>query len=484
MMDNQTSKENFNLLDRDWIPVLYLDGRWTRVGIRKALEEAGRIRQIAASNPMDRVATLRFLLALLYWCKGNPQEGKETRARESFPEEWFKKLEENRGCFNLLGGGKRFYQDGSPGGMNAEHTTHYLIHEVPSGTNKWHFRHSTDKETGLCPACCAMGLLRLPVFATQGGSGKSPGINAKPPNYVLREGVTLAACLRLNWQKTDRELGTPEWENPGQPLPQNGDVPLLMGLTWLPRKVWLGDPAEPQAGCIQCGRREFLVRNCVWDGKGSLKKIGFRWNDPHVIYFTSGKGKDTSLHASDVIVTSDAAAGQWASVTAGVLRQPNSGIVSCVGFSTDQDKYLEAIEFKVASTQLVDRTTTDVEQIKQWQNEGSGLHRNLVRKLQRQNEREKKRKHTEIKPLIDSIRPQVEHNVSAKARDLLAGGDEAWQQAAKEYCPMMDIVAKSVSPGVTVKAVERRRLIASVSPDMRPKAEPGKKSSRKKGDAK
>ena len=52
---------NYNLLDEKWIPVLYRDGRWERVGIRKALEDAGRIRQIAASNPMDRVAILRLL---------------------------------------------------------------------------------------------------------------------------------------------------------------------------------------------------------------------------------------------------------------------------------------------------------------------------------------------------------------------------------------------------------------------------------------
>lgn len=45
----------FNLLTEEWIPVLYRDGRWKRVGIRTALEDAGRIRQVGASNPMDQV---------------------------------------------------------------------------------------------------------------------------------------------------------------------------------------------------------------------------------------------------------------------------------------------------------------------------------------------------------------------------------------------------------------------------------------------
>jgi hypothetical protein len=48
----------YNLLDEKWIPVLYRDGKWDRVGIRKAIEDAGRIRQIAAGNPMDRVSQL------------------------------------------------------------------------------------------------------------------------------------------------------------------------------------------------------------------------------------------------------------------------------------------------------------------------------------------------------------------------------------------------------------------------------------------
>ena len=47
---------NYNLLDEDWIPVLYHDGRWERVGIRKALEDAGQIREVTASNPMEVIA--------------------------------------------------------------------------------------------------------------------------------------------------------------------------------------------------------------------------------------------------------------------------------------------------------------------------------------------------------------------------------------------------------------------------------------------
>jgi len=67
---NQKS-QNYNLLVEDWIPILWTNGKPGRVGIREALTKAGRIRQIAASNPMDNVALLRLLLAVLQWCKPN-----------------------------------------------------------------------------------------------------------------------------------------------------------------------------------------------------------------------------------------------------------------------------------------------------------------------------------------------------------------------------------------------------------------------------
>jgi len=79
----------FNLLTEAWIPVLWIDGQPGRVGIRDALTRAGMIRQIAASNPMDNVALLRFLLAVLHWCKSTRTEGDiALEDAEGIPEEW------------------------------------------------------------------------------------------------------------------------------------------------------------------------------------------------------------------------------------------------------------------------------------------------------------------------------------------------------------------------------------------------------------
>jgi len=471
---------NYNLLEEEWIPVLWKDGHSDRVGIRKALAQAGRIRQIAASNPMDRVAILRFLLALLYWCTGNPPDNKDSIS--SFRSDWFKKLDDHKECFNLLGDGKRFYQCKTESGKEKKLPANYLIQEVPTGTNSWHFRHSTDMEDGLCRACCAMGLLRLPLFATSAGRGKPPGVNQKPPVYVIPVGVSLSETLRLSWRKvSDPDLGTPTWERADQRLPECGSVPLLMGLTWLPRRVWLDNPEEPQANCVSCGRKEALIRQCVFAGIGSTKVTGGDegrvWNDPH----TLDDGEDV-LKPSNALGAADAAAGQWANIAEGILAGKEAipeRHLWAVSFATVQnDKYLEAVEYEIplVTAPGAGKVEGSLQQVDRWRSEGWKLASKA-----KPRESSQKRKHLEIPPVIAAIRPQAEAEVSEKMAELIAAGGDAWEQAARAYSPLMAAVAKSLSPGYTTAALRRRREIANARPDMRPRPGADEKAGRKKG---
>jgi hypothetical protein len=466
--------EAYNLLDEAWIPVLFADGESRRLGIRDTLGRAGEIRQIAASNPMDRVALLRFLLAILYWCRGNPQgpgEKDKILASGRFPADFFRKLEEGRDCFNLLGNGDRLYQNAAYKDRAPEHTADYLIHEVPSGTNKWHFRHATDLVDGLCPACCAMGLIRLPVFATSAGrgmsasTGKSPGINSKPPLYVLPVGPSLIATLLLLWLGWESELGTPDWEQPGRTALGTGEVPLLRGLTWVPRSIWLGEPEEPESTCASCGRKELLIRRCVFDGKGSIKGEGRVWHDPHLVY-VAAKEKTTALQTSNVLGSTDAAAGEWARQLAAILREgrkAEGGASLIVGFSTVQnDKYLEATD-RLLRLGIPPQTEESIRMLDLWQEEGGLLRRRMQPKNQ---QKSSARRHTEIRPAVDAVRPQVEARVWAYVARSLSGDHQTWALAAREYSPMIGAVAASLSPGFTTRAVTRRGEIARTLPRM------------------
>ena len=462
---------NYNLLEEPWIPVLMRDGECRRVGIKDALTQAHRIRQIAASNPMDRLSILRFLLAILYWCKGNPPRQSKAKRDASFPSSWFKKLDANKDYFNLLGKGKRFYQYKTS--FDKPLTANYLIHEVPTGKNAWHFRHSTDKVEGLCLACCAMGLLRLPVFSTSGGGGKPPGINRKPPFYVVPMGASLAETLRLSWRPVPT-LGMPAWEKPSLPLPKTGEVPLLTGLTWLPRRVWLSNPEKRESTCISCGCTERLIRLSIFGPIGSTRTDdsgpGRIWRDPHVLFTTTSTGENISLQVGDALGSPNAAAGQWARVIAGILESdtistsPTSMWI--VGFSTIQNnKYLEIIEHTVSFPTPPKDIQKTIEKIRRWQRTGSSL----ARWAEPREDTDSPRRHLEIPPMLAAIRPHAESRVFSKVGQLVADEGTAWRQATDEYRPAMGAISRLLSPGFTATALEKRRRIAAALPHVRPK---------------
>lgn len=468
----------FNLIDEKWIPVLTCTGEVPRVGIKDALLKAHDIRDIAASNPMDRIAVLRFLLAVLYWCKGNPSEKDKQVA--AFPVDWFAKLEEHRECFNLLGEGRRFYQSVSHRQLPAKSTIQYLLHEVPSGQNFWHFKHVTEMKDGLCPACCAFGLLRLPVFATSGGkgltkqTGKSPGINGKPPMYIIPRQKTLRETLLALWRES-QNLGVPEWEAPGQPLPLRGDVPLLQGLTWPPRQLWLGAIEEAARPCINCGCNERLITGCVFDGKGSTKteEEGARgWRDPMVSYVEKGKNLQAN-YSRDALGSADAASAQWLHhIESLATHDIEQGPHEIFGFTTVQnDKYIEAS----ASSSL--KIAELPPAIADWRMSPRKAQQNFRRTLEHKPPR--KGQHDMVESIVTSIIPHVEHIVSRHPERLLQGGEEGWNKAAKEYEQPLKAAARSLAPDYTAEALLRRAEIERAVPRWSEPKPEGEKPKRK-----
>ncbi len=459
---------NYNLLDEQWIPVLYRDGRYDRVGIRKALEDAGQIRQIAASNPMDRIAILRFLLALLYWCKGNPPDDVGTSPNMPFPPEWFEKLEASRERFNLLGDGRRFYQDRA---AQRRRPTTDLIQEIPTGNNFWHFRHSTDELDGLCLACCAIGLLRLPLFSVSGLPDLKAGINGTPPVYVVPWGSSLLKTLVANWIPSIG-IGEPVWVNPyGGPRPAES-VSLLAGLTMLSRRVWLHDP-ESDGTCVACGLQKIaIIRTCEFQTAGRQENA--LWSDPHVVYLDKTPRK--AMKARD-----QSAAGRfrmdrpWPDLLARLVETGRIGTeekrcsLLIVGFATDQAKNIDVWERTVAMPLGSSIKEMAALLLRQWAKQGASMERRIGRSK------------VEGSAIITAIRPHIEDIVSAQTPQLATGDDRAWQRAAEQYRPVMAVVAQSVSPGFTTAAVQRRRQVSNALPDMRVIPKKVEKPKRKKG---
>ncbi len=467
----------YNLLEKKWIPVLYRNGQFDRVGIKDALIKAGQIREIAASNPMDRFAVMRFLLAILYWCKGNPPD--ETNI-DSFPAEWFSKLEEteNRDCFNLLGNGKRFYQDAD---ARRSRPTTDLYQEIPTGHNFWHFKHTTDFQEGLCASCCAIGLLRLPLFMTFGGNTKPylyPGINGVPPVYIMSVGNSLFETLHKNWIPRAIPFGEPSWIDLNFNVGDTAEIPLLKGLTMLARKVWLAETESHQT-CYNCGvKSDTIIRRCEFQSPG--KQETALWRDPHALYLSSTSQK--SIKAPDPV-----SAGKFKMdrplwkllapvIEAAKTIYPTSTTFAIIGLGTDNAKYVDVWERIVELPSNNSVPEAAVSTVEQWQKETSN--NEFVKRLPKT--MRVKRKLDHLKATYDSNRPHVEHAVSTAVGNLLSGGETEWQNAASEYRPMQEMIAKSLAPGATLTATIRRKSIANALPDMRAKHDPPEKTKRRK----
>ncbi len=446
--------KDYNLLYEEWIPVLYHNGGFKRLGIIEALLEAHNIRQIAASNPMDRVAVIRFLLAILYWCKGNPTND-NSNPPDKFPLEWFGKLEENSECFNLFGDRKRFYQFwGYDKKKDKLLSANSIIHEIPTGTYISHFRHSRDFEHGLCPACCALGLVRLPVFTTQGGAGKAPGINFKPPVYLIPVGNSLLETLILSFKQVEN-LGIPSWMLANKQIPEKGDISFLAGFTSLPRRVWLDEPTE-LSKCINCGVNVPIVRKCVYVGVKKRKET-MNWKDHHVVYYLDKK-EFKPTRTDDPLKPWFKTNKPWTNLLSNVLGSdsylPKNYLV--VGFATDQVKFIDTWERMLTLEEISDNDEL-IHYLDKWDESVRKLPFN-VRDYSRNKASGNERS------IMRNIRPQIESGISAKLNDIIKNKINPWEHADSEYDEIMYSVAMSLSPGFISKPTSRRRNIMKVKP--------------------
>lgn len=244
----------FNLLDAPWIPVLRHDGTNDRVGILQALAEAHRIRTIAAPNPMDRVAILRFLLAVLMWCKESAKSCLVSLPDNcGIPEHWLDRLKDNREWFNLLGDGKRFYQDSALAATEPRPVADLLV-EFPGEDSVNHMRHVVhDGSYGFCPACCAMGIVRLSVWAPANRFYPA-SVNPGSAAYLIVEGRNLVQTIIASLPDRNAEAHEAPWTAAEAPDEPNA----VAMLAWRPRKLWL-NTANRHGVCSNCGTTGPLI---------------------------------------------------------------------------------------------------------------------------------------------------------------------------------------------------------------------------------
>ena len=183
------------------------------------------------------------------------------------------------------------------------------------------------------------------------------------------------------------------------------------------------EPGEQPGVCIACGARETpLVLTCEFQSAG--RQENDLWNDPHVVHSNATPRK--ALKAPDL-----RAAGKfkmdrpWTDLLAHIAETPRFGpggkpiSLLVVGFATGRALNIDVWERTIPPPATESIKATPACLIRQWQKQSSGL----IRKVRPRDQKGSCRKHVEIRSTLAAIRPHVERRVSARAGELLAGGD-------------------------------------------------------------
>jgi hypothetical protein len=466
---NHGSSNVFNLIDADWIPVLYRNGRPARVGIWRALTEAGNIRQIAASNPMDNVALLRFLTAVLLWCRrelGEHERWQMEGDADGIPASLLKKLREHKSKFNLFDFEHPFMQTLSVKHERKNAVTE-LLHDLPSGSALNHFRHTKDNLDGLCPACCALGLVRWPCYATAGTKGAGKSMTASPngntPTYAFPVFSTLLQCFAISIAHlVTSQDDEPIWISNDRPK----SLGPLCGLTWRSRSVLLDTPtANDGSTCNYCGSNDGgLVREIRFQ-PGWERLSEDPWaGDPHLVRVERTKGK--TGNKVKVLISHpspneaiDRSAMLWRDLTRGVDQSthvyPDRDLrheVVVIGSAQALLKHAEAIRVSPSTTvSLMSR----VDLSKKCVDELPALIKSTT-----SNRKADREKHPEINAALLLMTPDSEIRVRAMLNKPAAPtGDGGFLKEV--YQPLVEQAIASTAPGSPLR--RRVALLQSVS---------------------
>lgn len=286
---------SFNLLEEKWLPVLWKDGKTSRVGIIEAIEYAGEIRCITLASPLDLFAAHRFILTLLYWkadLVGDVKQVRESLLKdEKIPTAVLDGIKKEGYYFDLFDSKSPFLQDPAICSGKEKKSSGSLFAELATGTNIAHFHHGDDENMRLCMRCVTLGMLRVVPWSQAGGAGLTPSVHNAPPIMTIAVGDNLAITLGLNLVPLDVKAGKANWYGHFKPT-DSTPIPYLEALTWNPRRICLPAPKKNEGICWHCGQNGVpLVGKIVYlknDDTKLLKKDGksiqFRWKDPSAFY--------------------------------------------------------------------------------------------------------------------------------------------------------------------------------------------------------
>ncbi len=392
------SDASFDLWLEPWIRVQNGSGEAAVIGLREALYEAWRWRDLADPSPLVAAAEQRLLVAILQDALRPETDAdlvalwKEPRLPVE-PLDVFETHYADR--FDLFSPDRPFLQSADlglvPSKTDIVKSVFTLHPDWPAGGESTHFRHGQEDSEPLCPACAAAGLVLQSAFAAAAGRGIGPSINGAPPLYVLPQKDTLAESLVASLVTPDRypipaDRGTDDaWWRHDPIVGRRRFVPsvgYVHSLTFPARQARLHPAQAGGRACVRCGARgawvvwtmvcnmgetrvgattfwqdPFLAYKVPRDAKKGplpLRPQSGRalWRDYGSLFLDTGRGAESASSRPKVLAQIDAVVGaiDAEAERASALADPaeksagDALHVRCVGMRTDQAKVFEWVD--------------------------------------------------------------------------------------------------------------------------------------------
>jgi CRISPR system Cascade subunit CasA len=251
---------SFNLIDRPWIPCIFLNGRMQEFSLRETLTHAHEIRSIQGDSSLETAAIYRLLLAIIHSALRGPRTAADWNkiwlgGQGTLDQPWLQSyLEKWRHRFDLFDAAQPFYQAADE--RVKPKSVISLVMDMASGNMATLFDHHTEVPGETLTTAQAARILLTAQTCSLAGLCR-PGLNFTDSPWArgvvfLVEGDTLFMTLVLNLLRypsiasiPSLSTDSPAWEKDDPYIPAR-EIPegYLDYLTWPSRRVMLFSEGE------------------------------------------------------------------------------------------------------------------------------------------------------------------------------------------------------------------------------------------------
>lgn len=190
--------QTYNILEREWIPVIDMAGNAQRIGLKDLLLHAHELKEVSSANPLTEFSIYRFLSVFVMDMLRPETAGdiEDILEAGSFDEEeldaYLGVCEKEGVSFDLFDEKKPFMQASfNPDIDKNVRTANYLDIVSPRGNNALHVNHCAEGELAIPFEDVLPAILSTQIFATAGIQGFPSSINGAPPYFAVIKGDSL-----------------------------------------------------------------------------------------------------------------------------------------------------------------------------------------------------------------------------------------------------------------------------------------------------